>query len=146
MGFIALLVVFVGWIVFSLFEGREEAHTIDFRDFSDKNYKKNLHPLWVGQRLVVGIVFCALLFIIVKVWYIVLLVGIGMIWSFPFFHEGSYYSYINKLNGSYPRKWKTNQNNSNAKFSIQSYRIRLVFMLVGLGVFILSIVLFYVSD
>lgn len=142
---LSLFIVFIGWVAFSLFEGLEEAYTINYRDSFDKGYDKNLHPLWTGQRLVVGIVFCILLLIILKVWYIVLLVGVGMICSFPFYHEGVYYLRMNQLNGSYPKKWKTNQNSSNAKISIQAYRIRFIFMILGVVAFILSFILFHLS-
>lgn len=97
--FVALYAMF---IAYSCFEGDREAYFFASLSVSGMSDKYNLHPLFVKQRSVVVLfALCCL------PWVLALILLAAFIFTFSFFHDGSYHKKVNDLNPKvYPLRWK----------------------------------------
>lgn len=97
--FIVLYVTFIGY---SCFEGDREAYFFASASISGLSDKYNLHPLFVKQRIMVTLMaLCCL------PWILALMMLLAFMFTFSFFHNGSYHKKINDINPKvYPLRWK----------------------------------------
>ena len=121
--------IFYSWIVFILFGWSEAFHWHYFANSPQKLKQLYEHELWTAVRFVVHIPVGVFLFHQFG-WFFILGV-FGLVTSSVFFHDGAYYYWRNKLDGSYPKGWKSYSTSSTAKFTFD-YSDRIGFMVYGM--------------
>jgi hypothetical protein len=129
------------WIANAIAEGYVEAGYWHYK-YTRKGTRKPLfeHQVWTLQRGIVMVLLGYLMWNYLD-WYSIF--GcVGMMFVFPFFHDGAYYYYRNKLDGSYPKGWKDYSTTSTAKFSA-NYQFRVFMVIVSLVFFIAAFGKFY---
>jgi hypothetical protein len=125
----------VVWIAYSLFEGYREAYYYNNTYTSEVSEKRNMHPSFDAQRLLVMGLFISGNFCADGV-----MVLLSMSLVFSFFHDGMYYATRNNINSNmYIRRWMSNSSQSNASFEI-TFTGRLI--LLFLGFLVLSYTIF----
>lgn len=111
------ITILLGWIYYSIIEGKREAHywhhwilSSDYQALKDIN----LHTLFAKQR---GLILCLVSILIIPLYgYLIpMLIFIANACLFSFFHNGMMYktrNYLNKHN--YPKRWWDQSSNSTA--------------------------------
>lgn len=108
--------IFWSWIVFYLFGWSEAFHWHYFAKSKTKLEQRYEHSLWTAIRFIVHIPIG--LYLINQFGWFVLLGIAGLVTSSILIHDGSYYHWRNKLDGSYPLGWKSYGTTSTAKFTL----------------------------
>jgi len=138
-----MILIFINliWIFYSLLEGYREAFYWHYKNSNSNIIKEELdiHIIFSTQRGIVLILIGLLLFNYFK--WISILYVLSLMLIFSFFHNGMYYKFRNKLNGSYKLGWKDQSTTSTAKMTkIMTYRNRTLFMILG---FLIEIFLYF---
>ena len=133
-----IILITILWIVYICIEGYREAWYF-YNQVNNKNgIKKELHPIFTIQRITV---FTLLLLIIKSIlWYKLLMITIALTILSPFFHDGSYYYFRNKIDNAYPKGWLSQSTTSTAiTTKYLTPTIRIVGFVVGLSLIIFSL-------
>lgn len=126
-----IISVILCWIYYSYLEGRREAFYYDALTSSRARHP-NLHLLFALQRMVV-LVFCLS---ITDYMY-----ATGLVFIFPFFHDGVYYVERNKLNPNiYLKGFWDDSTTSTAFFEI-GIALRVLMLIFGLIILTLHLIL-----
>ncbi len=127
-----ILIVQILAILYSKFEGEREAYYYLSASKTGDSNKYNIHSVFYTQRALF-IVACA--FITGLHWYTLFNV-LGIIFCFPFIHDGFYYHYRHKLTQTlYPEGFASDSTTSTARQEF-NYETRAV--LFAIGVFLFS--------
>ncbi len=125
---ISAMVIFFS--LYAFLEGEREAKYFHFRWKHEDEKIKDEHLKFTIQRSIVALFAtgCGCIF---WSWFGLLTLPC-MALMFPFFHDGAYYLYRNKIDESvYKKGWWDNTTSSSAKISITPV-LRTVFMVVGI--------------
>ena len=94
-----------------------------------KQLKRNEHNFWTIIR---GLSFAPMMALFFYIFSWNSLWGIAAIgFMFPFFHDGSYYYFRNKFDGSYPKGFLDTSINSTAKTPTMPFAVRAVMLLIS---------------
>lgn len=124
--------IYILHFVYAIYEGRREALYYHIKSISGLLKDKNEHPLFVGQRIVYyGINYLLLLtnsnFNYLKPLFLVFMLML----TFPFFHDGSYYSNRNNLDKFVYRKRFLDESDSSTAFFSATLKTRSFLALFG---------------
>lgn len=140
---ICILLVLFAFAYFYL-EGKREAYYWHYkiRNWLDEKNKEldynGEHKTFLAQRILVFILSCGVNYFVVNHY---ILFSLGLLLSFSFIHNGTYYYYRNKLdNNIYHLKFKANSTTSNAVMEFD-YETRLFMFIIGLFLITLNFVL-----
>ncbi len=141
--------VIISWLINQLFdviEGAREAvfyYQINRREPLDKKHNQWLHAFFMVARTIVGILTTAPLMFIMQDWLPITLYAASLMLSFPFMHDGAYYSLYNNMNPAvYLKRWRDQSKTSVAwtdKF--MTYKIRMALYILSIICLILCIIL-----
>lgn len=102
------ITIIIFWIAYSIGEGMREAYYYDSEMRTDRPHK-NIHWIYFLQR---GIVL-----LMIGICLNTVLLPIGLVFLFPFIHDGTYYAQRNDIDiRIYPKRFKDNSRTSNAYF------------------------------
>lgn len=133
-----IILITILWIVYICIEGYREAWYF-YNQVNNKNgIKKELHPIFTLQR---ATVFILLLLIIKSIlWYKILMITIGLTMLSPFFHDGGYYYFRNKIDKAYPNGWLSQSTTSTAiTTKYLTPIVRIVGFIIGLSLIIFTL-------
>lgn len=129
-----LILSIVITVCYSILEGKREAMYYSIKSKSGLLPEINEHPMFSAQR---GIFFAYMYYGFYTITNndidlsLASLLGLTMI--FPFFHDGSYYTERNRLDGIYPKKY-FDQSTTSTAFSDRYITplVRVILLVVGL--------------
>ena len=129
------------WILFCIYEGWNDARIFAHGTghYIKQNVPYNIHVnLWVGRALIFGF-FIGCLFLLSVDFFMVLKVGVGITFLFPFFHEMTYYVSRKLIDNpaEYPDKWVellTYSSTSTTAKTNFPFWLRLLMLIVGLSI------------
>lgn len=124
-----LLLLFIGYAILA---GAIEAYLYHFQftrpaqNIFNSKENKDLHPMYMVQRLVVGIGF-----VHGEGFFTGLMLLIGLAFTFPLMHDGAYYEIRHWLNpNTYPKGWKSESTTSTAKMEFD-LKTRIIMFAIG---------------
>lgn len=128
MVYIITILVYLIWWAFLMCSSNFESKYWALRNKTSNIFNsKNEHTVLTYMRILIGIPLSVILFYYYG-WYCLFGI-ISMILSAPFFHDGAYYYFRNKLDGSYPKGFKDVSHTSTAKLPTLEYSIRLMLLI-----------------
>lgn len=117
------------WIGYSLTEGIREGFYWHYENNSKRVCDFDINPIFNLQRVLVMIITAG--FMVHTLGWFSLLSLVCMFLIFNFFHNGTYYYTRNRLDGSYPKKWK-DESKIFPKFTpLSTYNKRTIGMTIG---------------
>lgn len=119
--FLEISTVFYSWIIFFLFGWSEAFYWHYFAQSKQRLAQRYEHSLWTALRFFIHIPIG--LFYIDQFQWFTFLGVFGLIATSFFIHDGAYYYFRNRVDKSYPEKWKATSTSSTAKFTIE-YHLR----------------------
>jgi hypothetical protein len=123
---------FILHMVYAIYEGRREALYYHIKSISGLLKDKNEYPLFVCQSITFyGLIYLLLLTNSNFNYWKALVLLIMLIFTFPFFHDGSYYANRNNLDKFVYKKRFLDESNSNTEFFSATLRTRSVLVLFG---------------
>ena len=130
--------VVYSWATAFMFGWSEAFHWHYFAQSKKKLKQRYEHELWSGIRVLVHTPILIYLFVQFG-WYF-LMAPVAMYAMYFFIHDGSYYFWRNKLDGSYPKQWVDTSVSSTAKqtFSIDRRTALFIYGLLLFGLMFLS--------
>ena len=135
------------WTLYMLCEGGRESIFFHFSTFTTKPLKTNYHSLFLIQRTLVFGAFVLCIWLNTQSWILLLLIGFGLIFISPFFHDGMYYYMRNVIDEIYPKGFldqTTDTTGSSAAWSskYETAIARIIYLGIGLLLLVLSFILF----
>lgn len=130
----ALILVTILWIVYSILEGYREAFYFFFETEDLQKKVTDLHPYFACQRIIVGGLSAFIAVGLSNVLFtLICLVSLGLM--FTFLHDGMYYAQRNNLNKeTYPKRWFDYSTTSTAKLDkFLNPTNRIIMFIVGIG-------------
>jgi len=124
-----IISLYLIWIAFSILTANFESKYWALRNKTSNVFKfSNEHDILTLIRVCLAIPI-SLIFFYYFSWYAVA-GSISLVTMFPYFHDGFYYYFRNKIDGSYPKGFKDTSNTSTAKTNTLDYRTRTLLLLI----------------
>lgn len=125
---INLFLIYIINVLYSCLEGIREAYYYHSASKTGDSSEFNIHWVYFIQRAI--FVFCSVYFVDFNILFkLCLFASIAI--SFPFFHDGSYYTVRNYLDSNtYPSRWEDSSVTSTARLELK-FKERLIGFILG---------------
>jgi len=131
-----IISLYLIWIAFSILTANFESKYWALRNKTSNVFKfKNEHNILTLIRVCLALPI-SLIFFYYFSWYAIA-GSISLITMFPYFHDGFYYYFRNKIDGSYPKGFKDTSNTSTTKNETLDYRTRTLLLLIHTPILII---------
>jgi hypothetical protein len=134
-----IISLYLIWILFAITTANFEAKYWALRNKTSNVFKfKDEHNILTIMRVCLAIPISLIFFYYFSWWAFA--GSLSLVTIFPFFHDGFYYYFRNKIDGSYQLGFKDTSTTSTARTDTIDYPLRLAMLLVHTSILILLMI------